>query len=180
MAEPESGRIIFVNGTSSAGKSTLCRALQDTLPTPFWHISSDHFIDAGMRPQKRIDAGDFLWREMRSRFFDGFHRVIPAFAAGGNDLLVEHIVEEAEWMEQLREVLEVFDVFVVSVRCSLDELAERERRRADRTIGEALFHVKTYTHVAHDLEIDSTFPASENAALVTRCWRERGQRRGFP
>ena len=49
---------------------------------------------------------------MRPRFFDGFHRCIPAMAAAGNDLVVEHVVEFAGWRAQLDELLDVFWVAV--------------------------------------------------------------------
>src|SRR5690606_3711206 len=42
--QPMTGKIIFINGASSAGKSTLCQALQVQLAEPFWHVSIDHFI----------------------------------------------------------------------------------------------------------------------------------------
>jgi hypothetical protein len=33
------------------------------------------------------------WQQMRPRFFDGFHRCLPALATAGNDLIVERIIE---------------------------------------------------------------------------------------
>ena len=39
----EPGRIILLNGPSSAGKSTLARLLQQKLPVAFWHFSSTIF-----------------------------------------------------------------------------------------------------------------------------------------
>jgi len=43
--------IIFINGTSSSGKSTLCHVLKEKLKAPFWRISSDHFMEAEMHPK---------------------------------------------------------------------------------------------------------------------------------
>ena len=37
------GRIILLNGTGSAGKTTLARALQDLCPTPLLHLGMDAF-----------------------------------------------------------------------------------------------------------------------------------------
>ncbi|MBD9593822.1 hypothetical protein IB277_12205 [Ensifer sp. ENS07] len=88
------GRIIFLNGTSSAGKSTLAKALREILPEPFCYYASDQLADAGFRVLRRgMHPG---MRGERARFFDGFHRSIAAFAEAGNDLIVEHIVEESE------------------------------------------------------------------------------------
>jgi chloramphenicol 3-O phosphotransferase len=44
------GRIIFLNGASSSGKSTLAKAMQQALPEPFLHVSSDHVVASGMLP----------------------------------------------------------------------------------------------------------------------------------
>lgn len=41
----EKGRIIWLNGVSSAGKSTLVRALQRKLPNPYFCIAQDTFTD---------------------------------------------------------------------------------------------------------------------------------------
>jgi chloramphenicol 3-O phosphotransferase len=53
------GTIIFINGASSSGKSTIARALQARLEDPFWHISIDHLREAQVLPFDRIRSGDF-------------------------------------------------------------------------------------------------------------------------
>ena len=74
---------------------------------------------------------------MRPHFFEGFHNCLPALASAGNNLIVEHIVETAEWMERLLRLLEPFDVYFVGIHCPLEELERREKARGDRRIGEA-------------------------------------------
>jgi len=92
------GRIIFLNGASSSGKSMLAKAMQEAMPEPFLHVSSDHLVASGMLPARRDPDGPFAWwQQMRPRFFDGFHRCLPALAAAGNDLIVEHIIEFRAW-----------------------------------------------------------------------------------
>lgn len=87
------GRIILLNGASSSGKSTLATALQAALDAPFLHVSSDQLVAAGILPARRERGGPFdWWHQVRPRFFAGFHRCIPALAAAGNDLIVEHII----------------------------------------------------------------------------------------
>ena len=173
------GRILLLDGASSAGKSTLARALQAQLPEPFWHWSIDHLLASGTLPRERIDRGDFAWAEMREAFFDGFHRSIPALASAGNDLIVEHIVETAAWSRRLDELLAPFDVFRVGLRCPLLELERRERERGDRREGSAREDdAITHGFVAYDLEVDSTQPVDAVAARVTQAWRARGARPG--
>lgn len=115
------GAIIFVNGASSSGKSTLCAALQARLHEPFWHFSIDHLRDAGVLPLARIRSGEFRWPALRPAFFDGFHRCLPAIADAGNNLLVEYIVETGAARRQIVGLLRPFDVFFVGVHCPLPE-----------------------------------------------------------
>jgi len=169
------GRIILLNGASSAGKSTLARALQAQLEAPFWHWSIDHWLAAGVLPRERIAAGEFDWAAMRPAFFDGFHRSLPALAAAGNDLIVEHIVETADWMRRLVDLLAPFDVFYVGVRCPLPELERREQARGDRRAGSAREDdATTHGFGEYDAEVVSTSaPVEQLAADVLRAWRAR-------
>ena len=75
-----------------------------------------------MLPVRRDPDGPFAWRDqMRPQFFAGFHRYLPALAAAGNDLIVEHIIEFRAWREDLARLLEGLDVFLVGVHCDLAE-----------------------------------------------------------
>jgi chloramphenicol 3-O phosphotransferase len=175
-----SGKIIFVNGASSSGKSTLSRALQAKLEDPFWHFSIDHLREARVLPMQRIKSGDFLWSAMRPAFFEGFHRCLPALAGAGNNLIVEHIVETEAWMHRLVQLLEPFDVFFVGVHCSLSELERREIERGDRRIGEARQdYVVTHTFGIYDIEVDSTDPLERNVATVISAWKTRKRPSAF-
>ena len=160
--------MIILNGASSSGKSTLARRLQDALGSPFLLLSADQLIAAGVLPTRRDAAGPFAWvEEMRPRFFDGFHRCIPAMAAAGNDVIVEHVVEFLAWRAQLDQLLADFDVFWVAVHCDVDEIDRREAARGDRRPGEGRAHVeqnRIHDHGRHDLHIDTT--AGVTSALV--------------
>jgi chloramphenicol 3-O phosphotransferase len=168
------GKIILLNGASSAGKSTLAAALQARLDEPFWHFSIDHLIAAGVLPQSRIDSGEFPWPRQRPQFFEGFHRCIPALAQAGNNLIVEHIVETEAWMCRLLTLLEGLDVFYVGVHCPLAELERRERARGNRRIGDARADFQTtHTFGSYDFEVDSTRPIDVNVEELLAAWRAR-------
>src|SRR5437879_4328620 len=175
-----SGKIIFVNGASSSGKSTLCRALQASLDEPFWHYSIDHFRDAGVLPMQRIENGDFSWSDMRAAFFDGFHRCLPALAQAGNNLIVEHIVETKAWMFRLVLLLEPFDVFFVGLHCPLSELEKRELQRGDRRAGEARQdYDAVHNFGTYDVEINSIQDFEANLNTVLEAWRLRTRPSAF-
>jgi chloramphenicol 3-O-phosphotransferase len=53
----EKGKIIFLNGVSSSGKTTLAKSLQERLPDLFYWIAVDIFID--MMPKKYFSIDGF-------------------------------------------------------------------------------------------------------------------------
>ena len=170
----ELGKIILINGASSSGKSTLARQLQQTLPIPFWHFSFDHLRDSDALPMARVRSGEFDWSAMRPAVFDGFHRCLPVLAEAGNNLIVDHIIENEMWMSDLVKLLTGLDVFFVGVHCPLPELERREQERGNRRVGEA----RTDYQVVHgfaeyDLEIDSMQPCQTNVNTLVDAWESR-------
>lgn len=175
-----SGKIILLNGASSSGKSTLARGLQQRLDEPFWHFSIDHLFAARVLPMERIDAQDFSWSALRPSFLDGFHRCLPALAEAGNNLIVEHIIEEEGWMPRLLRLLRTFDVFFVAIHCPLPELERRERARGDRRIGEAKTDYEvTHVFAVYDFEVDATLPVDRNVDAIIDAWRKRTHPNAF-
>jgi len=163
--------IIFLNGASSSGKTTLGRTLQQCLGTPYFYISSDQLVAANILPwvDRNAPDGERSWRVIRPRFFDGFHRCIAGLAGAGNFLIVEHVLEVQSWLDDCVRLLAPFDVFFVGVHCPIEELERRERERGDREIGEGRSHLFDGVHTwgEYDFEVD-TFARSaiENAALI--------------
>jgi chloramphenicol 3-O phosphotransferase len=164
-------QIILLNGASSAGKTTLGRALQAHLAHPYFYFSSDQLVESGILPavDRQAVDGPWAWRTVRPRFFDGFHRCIAALAAAGNPLIVEHVVEFQTWCDDLVRLLAPFDVFFVGVHCPLDELERREQARGDRRVGEGRAHLEESVHTwgPYDFEVDTAmYSPGENAQLI--------------
>ncbi|MEO5805263.1 phosphotransferase-like protein [Devosia sp.] len=170
----QAGKIIFLHGASSSGKSTLARALQSTIGQPFWHVSIDHLRDAGVLPSARIKSGEFAWSGMRKAFFGGFHGSLAAYAASGNNLIVEHILDTPGWHGDLAALLKPFEVFFVAVHCPLGELIRREQQRGDRGIGSAEkdFHA-IHQGVNYDLELQTASGVDANVQRIIAGWAAR-------
>jgi chloramphenicol 3-O phosphotransferase len=169
------GRIIFLNGTSSSGKTTLANALREALEDPFCYYASDQLADAGFRTVKRRIRHNPASGE-RGRFFDGFHRSIAAFAQAGNDVIVEHIIEEQSWADQLKNLFIDVDVFWIGVHAPIEEVERRERERGNRQIGEARYHLKTHDFCKYDLDVDTSEPAGQLVERIIAAWSHRGAR----
>ena len=128
----------------------------------------------------RIRNGELDWPRMRPAVFDGFHRCLPAFAKAGNNLIVDHIIEQEQGLADLVRLLAPFDVFFVGVHCPLPELERRARHRGDRRPGEARrdFHT-VHRFTEYDLAIDATQPIEDNVARLIAAWKARSRPTAF-
>lgn len=116
---------------------------------------------------------------MRDAFFEGFHRCLPALAAAGNNLIVEHIIETKEWMLRIDRFLKSFDVFYVGLHCPLNELLHREAARTDKSRKEARADFEVvHRYIQYDLELDSTQPVDENVEILIKQWKARSKAYG--
>ena len=140
-----SGKIIFLNGVSSSGKSSLAMALQQRLEEPFLHFQLDAFIE--MLPWLGDDA---LFMEMVS----GMHCAMAAMSNDGLNLIVDHVLIEKEWLDQCLDLLADRYVLFMGLNCDLEELERRERQRDNRRQGFARAQLpKIHKDKVYDLEL---------------------------
>jgi len=168
-------KIILINGASSAGKSTLAKALQALVDEPFLRFSLDLLMFGGeVLPARRDTAGPFLWASMRPMLLDGYYRCLAALASAGNNIVVDYIIETQDQLDQLVYLLAPFDVFYVGLHCPLPELERRERQRGDRRIGDARRDHELVNHFGpYDAELDGMLSVDANAASLLAAWKAR-------
>ncbi len=158
-------KILLFNGASSSGKSTFIKSLIPRLPEPYFNYSSDKLVASGILPEvdRTVDNKTNSWNVIRPGFFEGFHRSIRAFADGGNNMIVEHVIEREDWFLFLAGLLQDHKVYFIKVDCPIDELCKREIRRGDRYIGEGRSHIEEGIHSwsPYDLEIDTFRTSAE-------------------
>lgn len=172
--DSKTGKIIFLHGASSSGKSTLARALQAAIDEPFLHLSIDHLRDSGVLPLARFKNKDFDWRDARAPFFAGFHRALAAFAGAGNNLIVEHIIDTPGWLDDLVSLFAPFDVFFIGLHCDRDELIARELARGDRPVGSAAKdHDTIHLGLHYDLDLHSKDGVEANVQRLLASWHAR-------
>ncbi|MFD4585903.1 chloramphenicol phosphotransferase CPT family protein [Streptomyces sp. NPDC058423] len=168
------GQIIFLNGTSSSGKSSIARELLRILDEPYFHMPVDAFHAMRSRREVGPEALPLVLR----RTWMGFHRAVAGMAAAGNNVVVDHVLSE-EW--RLLDCLGLFDprsVVLVGVRCDLDELRRREQARGDRPVGLAARQFRqVHAHGPYDLECDTTTAGAAECALQISSFLAR---RSFP
>jgi chloramphenicol 3-O phosphotransferase len=162
---PSHGQIIILNGVSSAGKTSIGRELLEVLPSPFFLMSVDAF--GAMRSPSRTaelapdDVADTL-RRTRA----GFHRAVAGMAAGGNDVIMDHVFNEPWRLSDCVNLFHPFRVFFVGVRCSVEELERRELARGDRGVGNAAAQIDSvHTPGVYDLECETDNATPRECAL---------------
>lgn len=164
----ERGRVILLNGPSSSGKSSIGHAMLRLLERPWFLVPVD--VISGMRSSvHRQNLDQSAAEEMLRRTRSGYHRTVAALASVGNDVIMDYPLSEPWRLADLLEVLDGFDVTLVHVLCSAEELARREHARGDRPRGLATSQ-RVYEHGDHDLAVDTTVASIQECAetIVSR------------
>lgn len=172
------GGVILLNGSSSAGKTTLAQMLQQILPEPWQLISLDQFRDglparfrglnspAGTPGARGLNItpveGDgrrvtaIRFGDVGERMLRGMRRAVAAFARGGDNVIVDDLLLEEAYVRDYVEALHGLSVTLVGVRCPLDVVNAREASRPGRFPGTAESHFDTvHAHCRYDVEVDT-------------------------
>ena len=160
----KTGRVIYLNGASSSGKTTIAKELQKAAPEPYLHASIDAFLH--QLPALVLEDHAALAREL-PRLLAGFNSSSAAIARAGNNVIVDTVLQEPSWVAPCVMAFEGLEVLFVAVRCSLEALESREIERGNRQRGMARYQYdRVHLHGIYDIEVDtSTMPVG---ACVSR------------
>jgi len=170
--------VILLNGTSSAGKTSIAKALQRMMDAPYLHVPVDSFGAMAPGRDKLGEPGSCLWQSVFNRLLSGFHHSAAALAAAGSNLIVDHVlvqgVEPENWLSECLDLLAPFPVYFIGVHCPLEELRRREQARGDRGEGLAEWQwSRVHRHGVYDLEVDTSVFSAEQCALKIKELVER-------
>jgi len=157
------GKIIFLNGTSSSGKSSIATALQAMIDDPCTHLCIDDYLSAfqnGLWEKKTVIKQEWF------HIIRGFHAAGAAIARAGNLVITDDVLEEdPPWVESLVELFDGIEVIFVGIHCPLEELERREQTRKDRKTGMArLQFEQVHTQAIYDIEVDTSVLSPEVCA----------------
>lgn len=149
------GRIIVLNGTSSAGKTSLAKALMAQAGDAYCYLSLDEFRQQIQQAYLRMFP--FLENMSAETINIGLgivaapqitllHTTIKALSAMGHQVIVDHVLFSKALQEECKRILEGCPVIWVGVYCPLHELERREKERGDRKIGLA----KSQYEIVHE------------------------------
>ena len=157
--------IIWLNGASSSGKTTLSKELQTLLDDQFMHVCFDAFyqkLPARFKPSTPADS------KYVERVHLGFEYSIPALAKAGKCLIVDYPFHYLDSLPRCLELVSEYRVLYVGVFCPVDVLEQREGARGDRKVGLA----RKQTAIVH---LNSEYDRRDSATRI----RARPQRRPF-
>ena len=186
-AVAEAGRVVVLNGTSSAGKTTIASAFRDHRAAmgDFWLLIGiddvlsklpAEWVDLGLPAGRGRHAADGLWFEatptglalrvgkLCHQLLHIYRSTVAAAARAGLNVIVDDVVIDAQIWHDWQDALTGLDVVWVGVRCALDVVEARERSRGDRAVGIARSQFTTvHASARYDLSIDTTLSSPEQA-----------------
>lgn len=154
--------VIWLNGASSSGKTTLAKALQLKLSDVYLHAQIDQFI--AMLPEEIQYNRHDLEKHIEHIVYP-FHRSVKDLATTGNKLIVDHVFENEKWLIDCLKLMIDTPVLFVGLHCSLEELVRRERVRGDRALGLAEWHFESiHKRMTYDIDLNSSLQTVDECA----------------
>lgn len=186
-------QIIYLNGPSSSGKTTLAKTLQHSLEKLFLLVGIDKIIGwmpekvnnwtGGEAPlgyswKKGKDASGNLIHELQAGPFaieiaKTFQEIVLLLAQKGHLIIIDDVSFGKQQIDEWKKLLKDFHVLWVGVNAPLDVLEQREKERGNRMIGSARAQFyKVHVDVTYDLEIDTHHASpSENIKKIQLCMK---------
>ena len=177
--------MIILNGPSAVGKSSIIRALQAQRKEPWLSVGIDNLF-VGVLPPKfyledktehhtimRGEATKDAQGKLFTLYFGdegrkvikGMHGAIAAYARAGNNVIVDYIMYEPEWLDDLKKSLQGLRVISVGVTAPLEVIAQREILRKTSPEGHARsLYESVHQGWTYDLKIDTGSITPEQAA----------------
>jgi chloramphenicol 3-O phosphotransferase len=181
------GRVVILNGVSRAGKSTLARAIQASVPGVWMHLGMDAHKACtppnrqpgiGLRPERNQVRPEV--EECVPVLYAALHESIAVHARFGLDVVVDANFHDSYTrrygiLEDCARRLAGLDTLFVGVRCPVEVIWERRARTWGQVLGDVpqdvvdaveLAQHATHAHRGYDLEVDTSLMSAENCAAV--------------
>jgi len=183
------GLLFVVSAPSGAGKTSLCRAITDSLenfthsisyatrkPRPGEIDGRDYYFVSQQRFQDMISAGDFAeWAEVHSNLYGTSRRVLDDMVEKGIDVILDIDTQGAKQIKPKYETA----VFVFIMPPSLEILEERLRNRKSdhekeilKRMGRAREEIKDYPmydYVIVNRDFDRALTELRSIIIAERC-----------
>lgn len=173
-------KIIILNGSSSAGKTSITAEFKEIAKECYYHVRMDTIHS--MLPKKHLiyerhnevnNQYPQLTEEGRKGFyfdktgvcqFGEYARnisndmidMIQLLASNERNLIVDYVLFGLEDMKVISQKLQNFNAYMIRVHCEPEELRRREKLRGDRLVGSAEATQKLIDTKYNDFVLNST------------------------
>jgi len=170
------GKVILLQGISSAGKSTLAAAMQLALEEHWWMFEADDITRMQatsersgwwqLTPEEKPHSS---WNsdQRLKQWLAGYFGCIATIAKSGSNVIAVGGWLQTEWLLELAASLEEIEAYCVGVYCSAEEAERREMARGDRHVGYSRNQLDlVHTHAPYDAHVDTEFQTAEECVHV--------------
>lgn len=163
----EKGRIIFLNGVTSSGKTSIVEALQEQEKPFFYVVANDLFQE--MVGERFLREN--YWKYLSEVILMMYHTA-KLYSDMGKNVLIDGILVEREELKphykQLREILKDNPLDIVEVYCPLELCRQRNIARGDRYEDQSREQQELMSgEIVYSLRVDtSRYTARECARII--------------
>ena len=168
------GKIIFLNGVSSSGKTTIAKAIQKAADENFYHLSNDMFanlVGEMYNPKFFVDG------EVEKYFAEAvvlMYHMAKTLAEHGTNVVIDGMFHETkEYIEMygktnygnMQHILSGLNILMVEVFCPLDECKRRNIARGDRDENQSDEQSRIMCKdIDYDFMVDTSIDSAEECA----------------
>lgn len=158
------GRILFLNGVTSSGKTSIVEALQERDEPFFYVVANDLFQEMVGERFLRED----YWKYLSEVIFLMYHTA-KLYSDMGKNVLIDGILVEREELKphyaQLFAILKDNPLDIVEVYCPLEICRQRNIARGDRYESQSEEqHALMAPNIAYSLRVDTSLHSTEECA----------------
>lgn len=154
--------IIILNGTSSSGKTSIANKLLEKLNAPYFFFSVDNFLSPSMPQRINFEIPEDL--KLIDESISGFNKALGAYASHIEYMIVDHVLQNPKWYDEIFNSLNRKDVLFIGVTAPLSIIEERENKREDRKSGTARAQYEQMSKFTYDLIVDTSKMSPDECA----------------
>jgi chloramphenicol 3-O phosphotransferase len=175
------GKIIFLNGCGSSGKTSIAKAIGHESPELWLSFGVDTFIDmipfGRQEPYLKFipgqnERGPTMHVESGPesvKLFSAMPQFGEMLADSGNNLIIDEVLFDENALKAYVHHLKAHTVYYIGVFCDLEVMQERESARKDRLIGlsnDQIDRVHQGRLNSYDFKVDTTAISPFEAARL--------------
>jgi len=160
----EKGKIIFLNGVTSSGKTSIVDALQARRDVFFYVVANDLFQE--MVGEQYLEED--YWKYLSEVIIMMYHTA-KLYSDLGKNVLIDGILVEREEIKphygQLMEIMKDSPLDIVEVYCPIDICRQRNVERGDRYESQSDEQAELMSRdIAYSLRVDTSNNSPEECA----------------